>query len=218
MVLKFYGHPNTTCSRRVATILYEMRIPYEFYFVDIAKGEQKTPEHLEKHPFGLVPFIDDDGFILYESRAICRYLAIKYANQGPKLIPDASDLKATALFEQAASSEIYNFDFFSFKAVYENVLKKLHGHAPDTKAFNEAIETLDAKLKAYDAILGKQKYLAGDDLTVIDLFHLPNGALLSDAGSNIMSQRLNVTRWWNDISSRPSWTAVAQGIPPEPTF
>lgn len=64
---------------------------------------------------------DDDGFILYESRAIARYLEAKYPNQGTKLIPDG--LKERALFEQAASVEVNNFDPYASYAVGETVFK-----------------------------------------------------------------------------------------------
>jgi glutathione S-transferase len=50
---------------------------------------------------------DDDGFILYESRAICRYLAEKYPNQGSPILP--AGLKERALMEQALSVELANF-------------------------------------------------------------------------------------------------------------
>ncbi|ESK89541.1 hypothetical protein Moror_1201 [Moniliophthora roreri MCA 2997] len=219
MVLKLYGSPSSTCTRRVATILYEKQIPYELIVIDMAKGEHKAPDFVKNQPFGQVPYIDDDGFILYESRAIARYLAIKYANKGPKLIPDASDLKALALFEQAASIELVDFDAFAATAVFENVFKKYRGGVPDPKVFSALIESLHAKLQVYEVILGKQKYLAGDEITLADLFHLPYGSMLSVAGSDIMSkQGPNVTRWWNDISARDAWNAVAQGVPPKPTF
>lgn len=51
---------------------------------------------------------DDDGFILYESRAICRYLSEKYADQGTPLYP--RDLKQRALVEQGAAVEMASFD------------------------------------------------------------------------------------------------------------
>jgi len=64
---------------------------------------------------------DDDGFIVYESRAICRYLDARFPNQGPKLVP--TGLKENALFEQAASVELSHFDAHASKAVYEKVFK-----------------------------------------------------------------------------------------------
>jgi glutathione S-transferase len=46
---------------------------------------------------------DDDGFILFETSAICKYIAKKYPNQGESLLPPEGDLKAEALLDQAAS-------------------------------------------------------------------------------------------------------------------
>lgn len=64
---------------------------------------------------------NDDGFILYESRAICQYIATKYADQGTRLIPN--ELQAKALFYQASSVETANFDPCAHKAVLEMVFK-----------------------------------------------------------------------------------------------
>lgn len=64
---------------------------------------------------------DDEGFILYESRAICYYIAAKYPNQGTPLLP--TELKANALFHQAASVEICHFSDNVLKALEEMILK-----------------------------------------------------------------------------------------------
>jgi glutathione S-transferase len=60
---------------------------------------------------------------VYESRAICRYIAAKWADRGAPLIPLGNDLKALARFEQAASIETANFDPYAVKAVFEKVMK-----------------------------------------------------------------------------------------------
>jgi glutathione S-transferase len=73
MVLKLYGSAMST-SRVLVTIL-EKQLPYELILVDIAKGDQYTEEYKKLQPFGKVPVLDDDGFIMFESRAICKYLA-----------------------------------------------------------------------------------------------------------------------------------------------
>lgn len=139
MVLTLYGFPASTCTKTVGIVLKEKDIPFTFVPIDITKGEQKSPEYLKKQPFGAVPVIvsisfairlshsrfpsqDDDGFILYESRAIARYIATKYASQGPALIP--TDLKANALFEQAASVETANFYPSAIGLAKELIFKK----------------------------------------------------------------------------------------------
>lgn len=72
MVLKLYGSAMST-SRVLVTIL-EKELPYEFILIDIAKGDQKSEEYRKLQPFGKVPVLDDDGFLMFESRAICKYL------------------------------------------------------------------------------------------------------------------------------------------------
>ncbi|KIY44818.1 glutathione S-transferase [Fistulina hepatica ATCC 64428] len=214
MVLKLYASPVSTCSKRVATVLFEKKIPYELVPIDLTKFEQKTPEFLEKQPFGVVPYLDDDGYIIYESRAICRYLEAKYPNQGPTLIP--TDLKALGHFEQAASIEYSNFDPFASGVVSERVFKPRKGLGPTDEAKVSALlQTLNTKLDAYDKILSKQKYLAGDEITLADLFHLPYGTMLTATGCDFLTSKSkpNVARWWADITARASWQAVKNAVP-----
>lgn len=211
MVLKLYGSPFSTCTKRVATVLHEKKVPFEIYSINLAAGEHKTPSYLEKQPFGVVPYIDDDGFILYESRAISRYIALKYESQGTKLIP-TDDLKKIALFEQAASVEQSSFDPYATAVGMEKIIKPRKGIQANEVTVEAALTSLSAKLDAYDVILAKQKYFAGDDVTLADLFHIPWGVLLGVGGSDIMESKPNVARWWKDITSRPSWAAVKDGV------
>jgi len=136
-----------------------------------------------------MPCKDDDGFILYESRAICWYIATKYADQGTKLIPTDS-LESNALFEQAVSIEQNNFHQYVKGAAFEMVYKplvfheivelllsmdiddrKFLGETPDKAVFDKHIATLSAKLDAYNIILGKQKYLAGEVNPILFSIH-----------------------------------------------
>ncbi|KAJ7205907.1 glutathione S-transferase [Mycena rebaudengoi] len=207
MTLKLFGSPYSTCTKRVATVLIEKKVAFTFQSINIMTGEHKSEEFRARQPFGQVPYIDDDGFILYESRAICRYIADNYANQGPKLVP--TDLKGKALFEQAASTEYSNFDPFSSRAL----ARPMMGMETNKANLEENLKTLSAKLDVYEAILGKQKYLAGNEVTLVDLFHLPYGALLEKAGSDLMTTKgPNVTRWFNDLQARESWVTVKDGI------
>ena len=146
MVLKLYGYPTSSnYTRIVAMILSEKKVPFEFVHIEMDAGEHKSPAFLEKQPFGQIPVIvrsllfsnynnpgpllmcalgfqDDDGYILYESRAICRYIAAKYADQGTKLIPTES-IQAIGLFEQAASIEQVNFSQHAQVIIFEMLAK-----------------------------------------------------------------------------------------------
>ena len=57
MVLKVYGYTQSAATKLVAGVLREKNIPYKLVLVDMSLGEHKSPEHLEKQPFGQVPYI-----------------------------------------------------------------------------------------------------------------------------------------------------------------
>ncbi|KAF9001506.1 hypothetical protein BDQ17DRAFT_1327168 [Cyathus striatus] len=194
--------------------------PFEFHNIDLKKGEQKSPKH---QPFGVVPYIvnqstttryfsdwnlsvffqDDEGFILYESRAISRYIATKYASQGTQDLIPQSDMKKQVLFEQAASIEVSNFDPYALPVVRGGLFKKMFGLIPDLEIYNKNAETLTAKLDIYDNILSKQKYMAGDSLTLADP---------PTPQSPITPLRPDPAWWFNDIKSRPAWKAVENDV------
>ncbi|KIJ25755.1 hypothetical protein M422DRAFT_273275 [Sphaerobolus stellatus SS14] len=196
-------------------VLKEKKVPYELIPVDLSKGEQKKPEYLEtKQPFGLVPVLVDGDFTIFESRAISRYIATKYAGRGTPLLPPANDIVKVGKFEQAASIETANFDPFASGIASELVFKVRSGKKPDHNRVEALNATLDAKLDGYERILAKQKYLAGNDVTLADLFHLPYGTMITkNLAFEVLTKasRPNVARWWRDISSREAWLAVEDG-------
>jgi len=209
MAFKLHGVSTFTCTRRVALIAKERNIPYEFVPINFATAEHKQPAHVEHQPFGQVPYISqDDGFEIFESRAIGRYLAT--LGSGPELTP--TEPKARARFEQAASVEYSQFDPIATGILVEKVFKPFRGMETNEERVKELISQLEGKLDGYEAILGKQKYLAGDEVTLADLFHLPVGSILFERiGNGNLESRPNVQRWWKDISSRESWVAVKDG-------
>ncbi|KAJ7144159.1 glutathione S-transferase [Mycena epipterygia] len=213
MVLTLYGLSRPVGSTAaVAMTLIEKQIPFQFVAFDLAALAHQAPEHLTRNPFGEVPVIDDDGFILYESRAICRYLIQKYSANGPQnLVP--TELKAKARFEQAASIEFGSFQPHARAVYFEALVNPERGIPKDQVVFDQEVAALSAKLDVYEVILGKQKFLAGDEFTLADLFHVSSGCLLEPAGCDLLTTTgPNVARWWNEIVSRPSWFRMQEGI------
>ncbi|KAK7063748.1 glutathione S-transferase [Favolaschia claudopus] len=211
-VLELYGATKSTNTWRVAIVLHEVQVPFAFIPVDIyGGGDNQASEYLEKQPFGQVPYIDDDGFILYESRAICRYIAAKHPHPNLELIP--TDPIKNALFEQAASVEYANFDSLASPIIREVWRKQIVGLEVIREAVKPQIAALESKLDIYETILSKQRYLAGEKLTLVDLFHLPRAPILENhAGTNIMTRRPHVSRWFKELISRPSWIAFEDGV------
>ena len=123
-------------------------------------------------------------------------------------MPTAGDDKAEALFEQACSVEMSNFNPFATGLAFEKIIKKHQGQEADEAKVKQLRAMLDEKLDAYEVILSKQAYLAGDNITLADLFHLPYGTIVEKLGADPFSVRPNVRRWWKDISSRAAWLAV----------
>jgi hypothetical protein len=111
--------PPTTCSRRAIMALVEAGVDFEFVPIDLAKGEHKQPTYLLLQPYGKVPaWVDNDGFQLFESRAIMRYVA-----EGSHLIP--TDPATRAVMDQWISVE-YSYFYPAFIIIYAmRVLKKI---------------------------------------------------------------------------------------------
>jgi len=214
-LLKLYGNSDSPNTSLVADILLEKEVPFEL--VDLDWNAIKSPNYLHLQPFGQMPCIDDDGFILYEGKAICHYLASKYSNQGTPLLP--TELKANALFHQAVSVAISHFSVYVDKIIFEKYYGPYLFKKPtDEEVVESSIKELGLRLDVYDQILSKQKYIAGDEITLADFYHIPYGVLLGEkAGCNIIETRPNVARWFKEISSRPSWQAVKKGIKAEKT-
>ncbi|KAK7013308.1 glutathione S-transferase [Favolaschia claudopus] len=196
MVLTLYGLDAPLGGTAiVAMTLAEKGLPFTFVSLDLKQREHKTTEFRQKQPFGLVPVLDDGGFILYESRAICRYLAGKYP---------------TALFDQAVSVEFSNFYPYAHGVYIEGLGKPEYFNLPiDHAAVEGYTSQLSERLDVYEVILGKHRFLAGEEFTLADLFHLSFGPCLELAGCDLMTTKgPNVARWWKEVTSRPSWIDI----------
>ncbi|KAF7300886.1 Glutathione S-transferase F11 [Mycena kentingensis (nom. inval.)] len=220
MVLKLYSTATAGGgSGFVALVLTMKNIPFEHVLVDFPAKQHKTPEYLDKlHPFGQIPVIDDDGFVLQESRAIARYLASKYTGpeHGPALIPPKEDLQATARFEAAMSWELMNLYPTGLKVAMETVFKTRAGLEVDLTTVAEKVAEFEVKLDGYERVLSKTKYLAGNEMTLADLVHVQLASVFTGkvpgvpAEVMISEKRPNLARWWKEVSENPTWAKLVE--------
>ncbi|KAJ3775930.1 glutathione S-transferase [Lentinula raphanica] len=200
-VVKLYGSPRCCSTARIATVLYEKQIKYELYPLHATDSDAQ-------------PYIADDGVILHGCRNVCQYIATRYPDRGTKLTSNSDDTSAMEMFEQAKLTEIQSFEPLAKNALYETLMQRQHGLLPSDAVRGYALQELSNVIEGYESILSHQKYLAGEEISLVDLYHLPYGEMLSNVGIDLLlTKGPNVNRWWKDISSRPSWLAIRNGVP-----
>ncbi|XP_004288578.1 PREDICTED: glutathione S-transferase F11-like [Fragaria vesca subsp. vesca] len=205
MVLKVYGPVRAACPQRVMVCLLELGVEFEIVPVDLQAGEQKQPHILARQPFGQVPAIEDGDFKLFESRAIVRYYAAKYAERGPNLL--GTTLEEKALVDQWLEVESHNFNDLVFTVVLQLVILPSMGQPGDLALVRSCEEKLKKVFDVYEERLSKSTYLAGNYFSLADLSHLPAIRFLVDEFKmgHLITERKNVNAWWKDISNRPAW-------------
>ncbi|RGB28232.1 glutathione S-transferase [Rhizophagus diaphanus] len=213
MTITVFGYSASTYSLVVLHVLKELGLSYEV--VQPSSFEEiKSPDYLAtKHPFGRIPSLSDDGFHIYESRAIARYLINKYQGTKTSTVLIPSDVQKAALVEQFISVETSYYTQHLGKLIYQLVFKKRHGGEHDLKVVNEAREELVKTLDVYEKLLEGKDYLTGE-FTLADLLHIPaTFYAINVAGEgDLWSKRPNVSRWWKNISERECWKTLSVNI------
>jgi glutathione S-transferase len=152
-----YSVPGSPFGRAVLATLEEKAASYRL--LPVVPGTLRSPEHLARHPFGRVPVLEHDGFSLYESQAILRYL--DRVRPTPALTP--GDSRAAARMDQAMNVN----DWYLFQGVgnvigfHRLVGPRLLGLKPDEAAIEAAMPQGHAVFAELARLLGEQPYFAG---------------------------------------------------------
>lgn len=210
MAMKVYGHPWSIYTRKTLMTLAEKGHEVELVLVMLPKGEQKSAEHVARHPFGKVPVLDDDGFVLYEARAINRYLDRKLG--GTPLTPE--DAREAARVDQWTSVAEAYFAPHAHSLIVERLFRRFLGGAQNEQAMSAAREGMQPALDAADRWLSSNQYLAGSAFSLADIHWMPYLEYMSQTGEgDPIRRREHVHAWWSRISDRPAWQRVARTGP-----
>ncbi|KAI0136407.1 putative glutathione-S-transferase theta, GST [Xylariales sp. AK1849] len=199
-----YGSRGSTNTDRVRLTLAEGGFTdYELVLLNLQKGEQKYEEHKKRHPWGKIPVITSaEGFVLYESRAICKYLATKYSFP---LLPPDSDVEAAALFDQAQCAEMLYFAEPAGRIAFEKFAKRHMGLPPDDALVSNALRSVEIFFDVAEGLLHHKDYMAGNDFTLVDIYYIPLIQRLFACGyGDIIVSREAVSAWWDRCVNRPA--------------
>lgn len=213
MALELYTDPRLPCPQRVHLVVMELGLDVTVHKISLEDRQNKEQDYTNLNPFATLPCLKDSSLdpplVVYESRAIARYLAARY---GPHLLPSPEGFSAIARFEQAASTEVATFDPVANRLVFEMIFKryfKQDDPLPDSKLVEELRSRLDEILNVLDIILGRQTYMAGENLTVVDLFYMPYFHHLHETvWPGFLDAKKNIARWWEILKERECYRAL----------
>jgi glutathione S-transferase len=201
-----YSIPGSPFGRAVLATLEEKGASYRFTLVP--PGTSKQEPHISRHPFGRVPVLEHDGFMLYESQAILRYLDRVLPT--PPLTPD--DPKVAARMDQAMNIN----DWYLFQGVnsvigfHRVVGPRLLGLTPDEGAIAAAMPKAHAVCNELSRLLGAQPYFAGEAVTLADLLLAPQLDFLAQTPewSQLSAGNRNLVDWLDRMNARASFDAT----------
>jgi glutathione S-transferase len=168
----------------------------------------RSPEHLARHPFGRVPVLEHDGFLLYETQAILRYLDRMLPN--PALTP--ADPQRTARMDQVMNvNDWYLFQGVGNVIVFHRVVgPRVMGLTPDEAAIEAAMPKVRSVFAELARLLGEQPYFAGDTISLADLLVVPQLGFFTQTPewSVLGAPHKNLVAWLARMEARPSLKAT----------
>jgi glutathione S-transferase len=163
-----YGPAGSTYVWSTRLALAEKGVAHEL--VDVPFGEHRQEQHMARHPFAKVPAFEHDGFALYETQAILRYI-----DEGFPVAP----LQPTDLHQFARMNQIMGIvDAYAWPAIargilVNRVLAPRLGFPVDEEAVAAALPGARLCLSEIARLMGEQPYLAGERVSLADLMVIP---------------------------------------------
>ena len=188
----------TSNGIRARIALEECGLAYNLHPIALEKGEQKTAQFLAMNPMGQIPvMIDREGpggkpLTLSQSTAILLYAAEKAGKFLPK---DAARRPAMLQALMSASTDVTPMIGTVF-----GIVRGKDPHAPTAEMFKGRLRGM---FKVWDEALGKQKYAAGDELTVADFSLYAGYARAKAAVPETCEGFAHLERWAKEIGARP---------------
>lgn len=202
-----HGPSYSTYVRTTRLALEEKGVPYDLVEVAMLQGEHQEPAFLARNPFGKVPAFEHDGFQLYETSAITRY--VDRAFPGPALQP--MDPKHLARMDQIVGI-VDSFAYGSIigKLVWQRMVTPMLGGTADDAIVAEAIPHVRKAMAEFGRLMGPGPWFAGPAISLADLYLAPIFAYLAGTpeGPALIAAEPGLAGWWDAMSARPSLAAT----------
>jgi glutathione S-transferase len=198
--------PGSPFGRATLIALEEKHAPYRL--APVPAGQFRTPEHLGRHPFGRVPVMEHDGYSLYETQAILRY--IDRIVPEPALTP--KDARAAGRMDQLMNiNDWYLFQGCGNVITFQRIVRpKITGAAADEQAIAGAMPKAHQVFSVLAAALGEQPYFVGTAVTLADVLIAPpmDFFAATPEWEPLTREHPNLRSWLARMNERPSLKAT----------
>jgi len=206
-MILLYGARYSVYTRIVRMVLAEKGLACELVETDVFASGGPPGEHLARHPFGRIPVLDHDGFVLYETSAITRYL--DEAFPGPTLQPGGPRQRAR-MNQIIGILDAYAFQTLVWDIYVERAAPAEHGRPSDERLISAALPRAATILAELDRLSDGTPIFSGPAVTLADLHAVPMLTLfaLTDEGQGLLGDVPKLATWLAAIAARPSVAAT----------
>jgi glutathione S-transferase len=199
--MKLYDSTFAPNPRRVRVFLAEKGISVPTVQVDIGKAENREAPFIGKNPLGGVPILElDDGTVIAESVAICRYFE-ETQPKPPLMGTDAKDRAIVEMWSRRTELEVAR----PIMQTFQNTHAFFKGRIPQVPEYGEVCRAHATKrLEWLDSELAKREFIAGPRYTIADITLLIGIDFGRVVKIGIQPEQKNLARWYEAVSSRPS--------------
>jgi glutathione S-transferase len=202
MSIELYVFPPSPRAFKVMAVANHLGLDWTLRLVDLPKGEQKAPQYAALNPNMRMPTLRDGDYVLWESNAICQYLAGKKPEGG--LLP--RDERARLDVTRWQFWDLAHWDPACAVFAFEYVAKPfvLRTGEPDMAAIAKGTEAFHRAAKVLDGQLAGKRFVTGDTLTVAD-FSLGAPMKFAEMAHYPVEPYGEIRRWYATLSALPAW-------------
>ena len=205
-----YGPAFSTYVWSVRLALAEKGVAHEF--VEVPFGAHRDAPHLSRHPFAKVPAFEHDGFQLYETQAILRYI-----DEGFPVAP----LQSTDLHQFSRMNQIIGIvDAYAWPSIaagilFNRVLAPRFGLPVNEEAIAAALPRARLCVSEISRLMGEEPFLTGDRISLADLMVIPLFYFFGRVPEGVapLSEHANIRPWMRRMEERQSFQ-VTKPSPP----
>ena len=210
MAVTVHGYRFSVYTRVLKMVLAVRAVPHAMRETG-PFADPPDPDLTRISPFGLVPVLDHDGFIIHETSAICRYVARAFP--GERLVPQ--NARAAARMDQViAIIDAHGYWPMVRQVFAHGVFRPLTGAPGDSAQVGEGLKAAEPVLRALEELACEALVLSPADITLADLHLAPmiGYFTMSPEGAKALRAHPALGRWWARMQRHPAYLATDPGL------